>query len=118
MTLNILKSFAHFLNIAHDRIKIASGKIGEKIYYNAGANIFSKHLAEQLAKIGCPPRKSFILKYPDWLDKDLRSHFIRGYFEGDGCITRTARTSETIKSWDFNIISTKEMCEGIKNGII
>lgn len=33
---------------------------------------------------GCVPRKSLILKFPTTIPKKLISHFIRGYFDGDG----------------------------------
>lgn len=50
----------------------------------------SKHLWEILNKYGCTPSKSLILKFPDesiFESKDLIRHFIRGYFDGDGCIS-------------------------------
>ena len=31
--------------------------------------------------------KSLILKYPNYLKPEFHSHFIRGYFDGDGSIT-------------------------------
>lgn len=36
-------------------------------------------------KWGCPPAKTFLIDFPDFLREDLYSHFIRGYFDGDGC---------------------------------
>lgn len=50
----------------------------------------SKHLWETLNNYGCTPRKSLTLKFPDesiFKSKDLIRHFIRGYFDGDGCIS-------------------------------
>lgn len=50
----------------------------------------SKHLWEILNKYGCTPSKSLILKFPDesiFESKDLIRYFIRGYFDGDGCIS-------------------------------
>lgn len=48
--------------------------------------ITNLHLSKKLEEIGCVPAKSLILKFPteDILPKSLYSHFIRGYFDGDG----------------------------------
>ena len=50
----------------------------------------SKHLWETLNSYGCTPQKSLSLQFPDegiFKSKDLIRHFIRGYFDGDGCIS-------------------------------
>lgn len=47
--------------------------------------IGSKKLAKQLKKIGVVPKKTFIVKFPK-LSSRLISHFIRGYFDDDGCM--------------------------------
>lgn len=46
-------------------------------------------LTEDLIKLGCVPNKSLILKFPteEQVPKHLLNHFIRGYFDGDGCIS-------------------------------
>lgn len=46
----------------------------------------SKQMAEDLEKWGCVERKTFKLKFPDFLTEDLVPHFIRGYFDGDGSV--------------------------------
>lgn len=42
-----------------------------------------------LIKLGCMPKKSKILKFPtyDQVPKKYMSHFIRGYFDGDGSVS-------------------------------
>ena len=50
----------------------------------------SKHLWTTLNNYGCTPRKSLTLKFPNekiFKDSSLIRHFIRGYFDGDGCIS-------------------------------
>ena len=50
----------------------------------------SKHFWSTLNNYGCTPRKSLTLQFPDesiFKSKDLIRHFIRGYFDGDGCIS-------------------------------
>lgn len=46
----------------------------------------SKYLSNVLNQYGMCQRKSLVLKFPDWIDKELYPHFIRGYMDGDGCV--------------------------------
>lgn len=47
--------------------------------------IYSDRIKQKLIENGCIPNKTFSLKMPS-LDSDLLCHFIRGLFDGDGCI--------------------------------
>ena len=47
--------------------------------------IGSKSMFDDLVKLGLTPRKSLTLKFPD-IPANLLSYFVRGYFDGDGCI--------------------------------
>ena len=49
-------------------------------------HIGSKYLFNKMVELGFPPRKSLILKFPDYIPKEYLSHFVRGYFGGDGSI--------------------------------
>lgn len=51
--------------------------------------ICSKKLSLQLEKLGCVKAKSLILQFPteEQVPKEFQRHFIRGYFDGDGCIS-------------------------------
>lgn len=44
-------------------------------------------ISDDLLKHGCMPAKTFKIVFPEWLREDLIRHFIRGYFDGDGCIS-------------------------------
>jgi intein-encoded DNA endonuclease-like protein len=46
----------------------------------------SRHVSQTLNDYGMVPRKSLVLKFPDWLSVDLYPHFLRGYIDGDGSI--------------------------------
>lgn len=52
----------------------------------ASVQIYSKQLVEDLQKNGCHIRKTYNLIMPE-LRPELVRHFIRGYFDGDGCIS-------------------------------
>ena len=56
---------------------------GEKYYR---LTIYSKKMFDDLNNLGVVERKSLALTFPDFLPKELIGHFIRGYFDGDGCI--------------------------------
>lgn len=49
-------------------------------------NICSSKICEDLSDLGAVRAKSLLLKFPTYLDKPLIRHFIRGYFDGDGCV--------------------------------
>ena len=76
--------------------------------------INSKHMSEELHNKGVVSNKSLILEFPDWLDPDLYSHFIRGYFDGDGSVCQQYR-NENNKPVILTITSTNNICEHIKS---
>lgn len=66
--------------------KASNGKIyiRKDSYY---LTISNRHISDTLNIFGLVKAKSLILEFPKWLDKELIPHFIRGYFDGDGCIS-------------------------------
>jgi len=46
----------------------------------------SRKMKKDLVDKGCIPQKTFKLTFPHWLSEDLKRHFIRGYFDGDGSV--------------------------------
>lgn len=75
-----------------------------------------------LVKHGCIPRKSLVLTFPT-LDASLISHFIRGYFDGDGTVYITYpknynRTSSIYKSIGVGICGTREFLTGISKAAL
>jgi len=70
--------------------------------------ITNKHISQKLNELGCMQAKTFKLTFPNWLDKSLYSHFIRGYFDGDGSISIHRRTLK------IDIVSTESFCEFLR----
>ena len=60
-------------------------KGNRKKQYRLGIN--SKKVSYRLNELGVVPNKTFKVTYPTWLNENLENHFIRGYFDGDGCVT-------------------------------
>jgi len=54
------------------------------------------------------PRKSMTLEPPENIPEDMKKHFIRGYFDGDGCLCETFLNKNSLKSSIMvTIVSTK-----------
>jgi hypothetical protein len=52
---------------------------------------YSKHMSKIVAERGIVQRKSEIYEFPEWLDENLVHHYLRGYFDGDGCFSNKSR---------------------------
>lgn len=72
--------------------------------------ITSQLLVDDLAKVGCIPRKTLTLEFP-LIDDSLIHHFIRGYFDGDGSVfisnERHWRNNNIFPVIHFRFIGTK-----------
>lgn len=85
-----LRKFNKFMK-ASKEIKITKSKCGNKEFDRYRWIITNKHLWNTLYKLGCTSNKSLSLEFPEnniFRDTSLIRHFIRGYFDGDGCISR------------------------------
>ena len=74
-------------------------------------DIRSVHMSNKLDELGVHRAKSLILEFPEWLSEDLYTHFIRGYFDGDGSIY----CYEKKMNWFISIVSTRLFCNSVKN---
>lgn len=76
-------------------------------------NMFSSHMCKTLEKIGMTSNKSLSLEFPDIPD-NLYSHFIRGYFDGDGSYCGYKTTNGKFQPL-LTFTSTEKFCNSIKN---
>lgn len=76
--------------------------------------ITSLKMKNDLIKLGCFSAKSLILKFPsiEQVPNHLITHFIRGYFDGDGCIS--IDKSKTL-SIAFQVTGTYDVLKNIKD---
>ena len=91
-------------------------KIRNKEYKSYGIDLYNPILALDLKNLGLYPNKSLTITFPNEtiLPKQYIYDFIRGYFDGDGCIM----TSETSKhKLQISIIGSKSFIESLKNFI-
>lgn len=61
------------------------------VYFN------SVTLCEDLSRLGATRAKSLTLVFPEFIPDELMPHFIRGYFDGDGCVWDGKRKVMTVK---------------------
>jgi len=66
-------------------------------------------ISNDLCRHGMVQAKTHIIKYPK-IDENLDKHFIRGYFDGDGCISYGKNIGP---SCGISIVSNKEFLESI-----
>lgn len=72
--------------------------------------IIDNYLCEQLVQKGCYQNKTGCITYPCGLDEQLHRHFIRGYVDGNGCITYyKVKANPNRLAFALKIDSTKEM---------
>lgn len=85
----------------------------EKLYHHndkiSSLVIYSKKMSIDLHNQGCIQAKTFKIKFPP-LQKNLISHFIRGYFDGDGCLSINIKNKCAV----VNIISTLQFVSKIQ----
>ena len=61
-------------------IQKSNGKIKYKMM------IYNEKISKDLENLGMISNKSLTLKFPTFIESNLMNHFIRGYFDGDGCV--------------------------------
>lgn len=59
--------------------------------------IYSKTIYKDLLKLGLIPHKSLTIEFPNYIPDNLLSHFIRGLFDGDGCVWNGKRKEMYVK---------------------
>ena len=85
------------------RTNCFDGKYADREYETAFLRISSIDMVNDLINIGCVEHKSYIVGLPK-LNDELMWHFIRGFFDGDGCVCYTEH--KTNVRCDFTSVST------------
>ena len=97
-------------------------KTNREIYYRKDRNshcmfITNKIIGDNLIKLGMFPQKSRTLKFPiDLIPSNNVRHFIRGYFDGDGCISLIK--SQSTYRLRFCLVGTYDMMFNMQNILI
>ena len=73
-----------------------------------------KEFCSALNELGITPKKSLTLQIKfELIPRELRNHFIRGYFDGDGSINKYQRGNKEKPEWEISFISSKFFLEQI-----
>lgn len=70
--------------------------------------VTSNIMKNDLIKHGCMQAKTFKIRFPDLINANMYRHFIRGYFDGDGCFSIPKRQPNTAQ---INITSNIYFCD-------
>lgn len=110
-----LRKFLAAIGADHSSIKHSVKKTDKKIFNQSYISIRDKKLAKDLADKGCVNNKSLILTFPtDKVPCHLYSHFIRGYFDGDGSINFFKPTKAKKPNYRISFYGTEDMLKHIR----
>ena len=98
-----IEEFKRFLQSKH---KISERHIilDDKEFVSYRISFQDKNIAEKLKSYGCIPRKTFEMHIPN-INDELFKHWLRGYFDGDGCIYYYSQYKHRKGAWRINISS-------------
>lgn len=111
-----LVKFNNFINGDSNIIKEQNKIYNNKVYSRVRWTVSNKKLCSDLIKNGVVPRKTYTLTFPseEILPEKLVSHFIRGFFDGDGSISTKETSTSTLM---VQLIGTKSMLKECLNRI-
>lgn len=113
---NHLKKFLKCINSNHP-IRREFKKIGKNEFELSRISINRNKFCNYLSEKGCMYGKTNKLKFPnvELVPDELLSHFIRGYFDGDGSLTLNHVYKNTGKvNFKISIAGTKDFLDGLK----
>lgn len=108
---NILEQFKN--SIKYTGPLLINNKLGNR-QPQFRLSITSKSLAIDLGLHGICKNKAFHILFPKYISEKLFRHFIRGYFDGDGCIY----TNPTKNDYLISMIGPKLFLEDIQKILI
>jgi len=74
-------------------------------------SVYSNIMVKKLLELGCVQNKTQKIRLPN-ISSDLMNHFIRGYFDGDGSISKVKNRPN---SFQISICSNKNFINDIQN---
>jgi len=117
----ILDAFCHHVGSTLP-LKFLSGQAAKRKDKYRFA-IYSKHIVQQLTKLGCMQNKTFLIDFPTraQVPEHLVRHFVRGYLDGDGCIcnsqSKDKKTNRVYPTTCCTIVSSHNFCIGLAEHI-
>lgn len=84
-----IKNEVGYTGIVDTKERFAHGRLREY----SRLTVCNRHMCEKLAELGVTPNKTYSLSFPTWMHSALLPHFVRGFFDGDGCIDKMGHAS-------------------------
>jgi hypothetical protein len=76
----------------------------------------NKRIVKNLMSFGLTPRKSLTIKFPNNIPQNMIRHFMRGYFDGDGCVS--IKKGINTLSLRINLVGTYEFLTILQDHLI
>jgi hypothetical protein len=113
---------SHTIHFIPSRKRLSNnGKVfkNSRLFY---LKIGSKRMFADLKKIGLVPNKSKVIKFPPAVPDRYLNHFVRGYFDGDGCVylqtAKGKRQKAIIKRLNITFTSgSKSFLQGLNSNL-
>jgi len=86
-------------------VKTSVVKTNNKIYNYCYLDISSMDIISDLRRLGVYPNKSLTVTYPDFIPKEFEIDFLRGIFDGDGCVEVKRQIHKTKNSDTYQLRS-------------
>nr|DAP54861.1 MAG TPA: endonuclease [Caudoviricetes sp.] len=104
-----VKKFRDFWHMEEKPITMKVRHLNGKSFTSYEFAVTSKKIKDDLLVLGCFPRKTFKIKFPtdDIVPSVLKHHFVRGYLDGDGCITKPQISNVSVE-----ILGTEDFLDG------
>lgn len=111
-----LKKFLSAIGASNSKIHHSEKITQNKVFSQSYISLRDKKMCKDLGDKGCVNKKSFVLTFPtEKVPENLYSHFIRGYFDGDGSIHFTQCGQAKKPNYRISFCGTKDMLEHIRS---
>ena len=119
--LQLQKQDKHILELFSQEIKTNKPLIESPNGSQIGLEVCSKTMFDDLVTLGLTPRKTQVYQLQVLKHEELMPHFLRGFFDGDGCITfNQQKNVESLLPSDFHAtitganLATQTICDYLK----
>jgi intein-encoded DNA endonuclease-like protein len=116
VTLNLSEKDVELIQIFKKKLKTNKPIFSVKKTNSSSFSFQNKIISEQLNNFGLIPNKSLILKFSEKIPNEFLKDYIRGYFDGDGCVS--IKKGKNTSSLRVHFVGTYEMLHGIQNVLI